>query len=1097
MAESLGTLTLNLIAETAQLRTGLDAASQNVTSVAKLMESQFGRVGSAIDTVAVAAKGLGVALSVGSIVEWSRGVLESADNLQKLSEITGSSVSQLSQLRNVATASGEDFGTFQTLMQKLSVDVADLGDASSKGGRALAYLGISATDPASALQEVATKLNSYVDDANKAALVTDLFGRNGAALLPTLKDIAENTRVVSTVTAEQAEQAKALGQEWGTLKVNATAFANVLLSDVAPTLTSMLQQFNNARAAGQSMWDALGNTVVPSTLGERVKTLSSQVDDLKQKLARVVPGTPEALYSPKAQARLEQLTKDLDLARQAQANYALAWSKSLGFTGDVRDALAQRGDQKPSVGKPPTVDTSGVSAYTSALDMLAKEAAQADAQLDQLFSTDKIAPAYTAFLAYVGSDAWNKLSLNQQLDIESKAHDIAATQSLTDKLKEWAQQSAVVAKQIGDEREQWEAQGKTIADNATALGSAFDAAAKYFGLDPDAARYNEAVDALNTSLAAGQMSASDFAAAIAKLDAGFNHLSAAKAAKTAADEATRAWQDSARDIDNALTDALYDGLLVKGKSFGEDLRDSLQQMFKRLVLQPLLQPIAGSLASLATGFFPTGAAAQGIGGAGSLLSSGGSILGGLSNLFGGAGGNFFGGVSSSLTNLGTEGVLTGLGGDVSAGFTALGAGNIAGGLGSLVGAALPVAGLAALAFSLFGGSKGGPKGGGFASVGDLTGLTLDSNGRYYTPTGADSTLATLAQGTGSTFTSTLAALGGSGNAGFAFGYDTDPNGSAASRLSVGASVGGQSVYSVRNRDEGSGTDQVNADLQTEAQRAILAALQASDLPTDIANIIDSLSAATASQTDVQNLIAQATALKSVTDVLAKSPLDDALAALAAQSDSTTSALTAQIAASKSLVAAFDHSAASSQSLAAAAQGIYAAEVQVIAEAESVKKSLSSMFGDTIKQFTLSTLSDQGKYDYYRSDEQSLLQQLSQATTSDQVNSLSQSIIQDFQSAFQLLGPAQQAQELAEFTQALQGVQQDADDRLAAIEAETQSQANDQIQQIHDMLSSVIAQQQKATDQFGGSVQQFSNAISKPLNINLQLDGGGVVVPSLG
>ena len=71
---------------------------------------------------------------------------------------------------------------------------------------------------------------------------------------------------------------------------------------------------------------------------------------------------------------------------------------------------------------------------------------------------------------------------------------------------------------------------------------------------------------------------------------------AAKAAK----DATREWRRAAEDIEKSLTDALLRGF-ESGKDFGQNLIDTLQNMFSTLVLRPVIQAVINPVAATLTG----------------------------------------------------------------------------------------------------------------------------------------------------------------------------------------------------------------------------------------------------------------------------------------------------------------------------------------------------------------------------------------------------------------------------------------------------------------------------------------------------------------
>jgi hypothetical protein len=93
-------------------------------------------------------------------------------------------------------------------------------------------------------------------------------------------------------------------------------------------------------------------------------------------------------------------------------------------------------------------------------------------------------------------------------------------------------------------------------------------------------------------------------------------------AKKAADE----WEKTSNSIESSLTDALMRGF-ESGKDFGKNLADTLINMFKTLVLRPIIQPVAQGAAGIVTsalGLAAPGSAAASTGG---MLGSAGGVLG--------------------------------------------------------------------------------------------------------------------------------------------------------------------------------------------------------------------------------------------------------------------------------------------------------------------------------------------------------------------------------------------------------------------------------------------------------------------------------------
>ena len=169
---------------------------------------------------------------------------------------------------------------------------------------------------------------------------------------------------------------------------------------------------------------------------------------------------------------------------------------------------------------------------------------------------------------------------------------------------------------------------------------------------------------------------------------------AAKAAKElsdasakAAKEAAREWERAAQQIEQALTDALMRGF-ESGKSFGQNMRDTIVNLFKTMVLRPVVQMVVSPVASALTSYLGYGqpAGVSGGGAGGSPFSTAAGL--GAMGAFGSFGTAF--GMGSSLTAAGSIGTA------LSASGTMIGAGNYAAGFGMGAGALAGPAALAAM-----------------------------------------------------------------------------------------------------------------------------------------------------------------------------------------------------------------------------------------------------------------------------------------------------------------------------------------------------------------------------------------------------------------
>jgi len=265
-------------------------------------------------------------------------VMNSMGELDDLSQKIGTSVESLSRIQKVAQAFGVDFaGSVDPALVKLARGLTTVDEKSSKTGKALAAIGISAKDaagnlrdPSDVMVDVAKRLQDYEDGAAKAAIVTDLFGKSGADLLPFFNDLADNVDDFSTTSAEAVAQASALQDKMGMLGVRTNEVFTSILTAALPAMTDLADGFSDVLRAE----DGLVNS------GE----IAGWADDLAVGLARVadvavlLPRTFSAVSSS-----FKVVAADLDLAWAATpANMARKLLSGGSPLKDIKDAAAER-----------------------------------------------------------------------------------------------------------------------------------------------------------------------------------------------------------------------------------------------------------------------------------------------------------------------------------------------------------------------------------------------------------------------------------------------------------------------------------------------------------------------------------------------------------------------------------------------------------------------------------------------------------------------------------------------------------------------------------------------------------------------------------
>lgn len=124
-------------------------------------------------------------------VQFVKNIIDLGEQLGNLSQITGVSTSTLSALKNAAELSNVSFEQLQTGLKKFSVGLSQAQSGSEKQADAFKAIGLQAGNLKNvdqALFGVADAFKNMKDGQDKARLAVDLFGKQGASLIPLLNE---------------------------------------------------------------------------------------------------------------------------------------------------------------------------------------------------------------------------------------------------------------------------------------------------------------------------------------------------------------------------------------------------------------------------------------------------------------------------------------------------------------------------------------------------------------------------------------------------------------------------------------------------------------------------------------------------------------------------------------------------------------------------------------------------------------------------------------------------------------------------------------------------------------------------------------------
>lgn len=493
-----------------------------------------------------------------------------------------------------------------------------------------------------------------------------------------LKAVIELNEAENFLTVGIYKQVKALEDQGRTVEAanlaqqTYAAALNGRAQQIEQNLGSIERGWTTIKDAAKAAWDSMLNVGRPQTLAN----LDQQIAQLERRAQIKAAGN--------AQDKTEAILIGEQVAALKQQRDAVAEvereQKKLAAAASTRAVETQKAVQAD---KDAEKSAKGVSSELDKQRRLVAELAGLSGDFfeewDRLPKVYKDVDQLTAAQAKLLA---KQPAMREQAQAQAAAHKEAA-KALEDLMK--AEQRRIdaqykVAEQVGEQIQKLEDEAKAIGVSAAehvSLAAAIELVR--------AARLEEA--------AAKATAAQDYAGAAAiraeiearqKLATLLNEKDVRDAAKKSAEDAAKEWKRAGDEIERTLTDSLMRGF-ESGKSLAQNLRDTVVNLFKTMVLRPSIQATVQPIANSLTGSIGSllGLPSAGTGGAGGIGVPGGlGSLGGLGSMLGSFGSAFSGGWQLAGSSFGT-----GLDA-ISGGWTALveGSGTLAGNMGQILGA---------------------------------------------------------------------------------------------------------------------------------------------------------------------------------------------------------------------------------------------------------------------------------------------------------------------------------------------------------------------------------------------------------------------------
>lgn len=804
------------------------------------------------------------------------------DKLSDLSVGTGRSIEELQTFGSLAEKSGGSLDSMLGAVDRVAKVMNKGEEGSNKFSKALEFFGVSLTDATGKTKgaeqvgyELALAYTESAKTADSAAAMQVLLGGNYAKMVPQLLALADKEKELNSLREYGALVDKNLSDASDKyndslidVKSIMTGLGNEMARSLLPLLTSAAEWFVRSATSGGILEGAikfLGVAFDGVVIALKVfMGILISLDGLVQVAGRSLGALLAVIAKPfSASAIWGELKRDI-AAIDTATNKALT---DLFTNINKVEAAA-----KPNIDRGGFFGASNVKNEADKITDYASEIGNLETKIAgterAYFGAEEKASAYEVALAKINSDLLaGKVITNDQINAyldTALAYD-AAKKKLDDYNDSMKAGKAYVDAYWKDRREYEAALQKRIDDTDKLIGKMRD--------HNDALLIEIGQIGMSTEERISNNAAIERAHILAQdlnddqrdmLLALVDQRESLELQKVGIEKSQSAWKDFMQSA-TATTNAFINDVINGGWSTAFK---NLWNNFKAWAIQALTEIAAKQIVLSIT-------AALGVGGSGGAGAGGiGDILGGLVDGGGGLGSlvkDLASGLGSVLTgslSLGTA--FTNLG-TILPTFTTLleGGATIAeafsaslAGMGASIGAVVPVVGavIAAgtLIYNWLESKKGGPKEGGFGASGETPGIGgVDSNGRWFTPTTQDAAMVKAVNALNSTFDSLLSALGGVGSAVFAQGFSTDPKGTAPSNVHTGAWVNGVQVFDNPNGNVGRDDAALQQELATQGMRAILAALQSSELPSVVADYLATIDVSTATLEQIDAALAHA------------------------------------------------------------------------------------------------------------------------------------------------------------------------------------------------------------------------------------------------
>ena len=238
----LGSLVISLSADIARFESDMGKA-------VRIAERQSAAIAQAVN---IAKTALAV-VATGAVAAYVKGLVESAEATNRLSERTGYAVGFLSELGFAMERGNVPAEAWGKALDKFNLSMVNASNSASKESQVFKLLGVDITQgPTEALKQFAERSSAIDDAATKTAVFRLALGKTGDELIPVFKNLEEATetakRLGITMSEETARNANQLNDALVTLGAQSKALA---INGLTPAISALAEMANNIEKAAE------------------------------------------------------------------------------------------------------------------------------------------------------------------------------------------------------------------------------------------------------------------------------------------------------------------------------------------------------------------------------------------------------------------------------------------------------------------------------------------------------------------------------------------------------------------------------------------------------------------------------------------------------------------------------------------------------------------------------------------------------------------------------------------------------------------------------------------------------------------------------